>query len=338
VKKISIVVPCYNEEAVLPQLFERLAAAAGTWAMDYEVICVDDGSRDKTWELLKRQHEKDARWRCLSFARNFGHQVAVSAGLYHATGEAVVIIDADLQDPPEVISRLIGKWREGYDVVYAIRQKRKEGFLKRLCYWGFYRLMSRLVSFEMPLDTGDFCLMDRRVVKVLNSMPERNRFVRGLRAWSGFRQTGMTYERHARATGDAKYNFPKLLKLARDGVFSFSTVPLMLVAQAGMWISFISMLGIIWTLASKIFSGFFAKHGFPPVQGFTTIVVSVLFLGGIQMMSLGIIGEYIGRIYDEVKRRPPWVIQSSAGVEPKIPDQNWNPPVRETAESGDDHL
>lgn len=307
---------------MLPQLFGRLAAAAGTWAMDYEVVCVDDGSRDGTWQLLKHQHEKDARWRCLSFARNFGHQVAVSAGLYHATGDAVVIIDADLQDPPEEISRLIGKWREGYDVVYAVRQKRKEGFLKRLCYWGFYRLMSRLVSFEMPLDTGDFCLMDRRVVKVLNSMPERNRFVRGLRAWSGFRQTGLTYERHARAAGDAKYNFFKLIKLARDGVFSFSTVPLTLMAQAGVWISAISFLGIIWVLMTKFFSGFFSKHGFPPVQGFTTIVIVILFLGGIQMMSLGILGEYIGRIYDEVKRRPPWVIQNSAGIEPKTPDQH----------------
>ncbi len=321
-KKISVVVPCYNEEAVLPQLFERLAAAAGTWAMDYEVICVDDGSRDKTWELLKHRHEQDARWRCLSFARNFGHQVAVSAGLFHATGDAVVIIDADLQDPPEQISRLIEKWREGYDVVFAIRQKRKENFLKRLCYWTFYRLMSRLVSFEMPLDTGDFCLMDYRVLKVLNAMPERNRFVRGLRAWSGFRQMGLVYERQSRAAGDAKYNFFKLMKLARDGIFSFSTVPLTLMAQAGMWISVTSFLGIIWVLITKFFSAFFTRHGFPQVQGFTTIVIVILFLGGIQMMSLGILGEYIGRIYDEVKRRPPWVIQNSAGIEPKTPDQH----------------
>lgn len=321
-KKISIVVPCYNEEVVLPQLFGRLTAAAETWAVDYEVICVDDGSRDKTWELLKHQYQKDSRWRCLSFARNFGHQIAVSAGLFHATGDAVVIIDADLQDPPEEISRLIEKWREGYDVVFAIRQKRKENFLKRLCYWTFYRLMSRLVSFEMPLDTGDFCLMDCRVLKVLNAMPERNRFVRGLRAWSGFRQIGLVYERQARAAGDAKYNFFKLMKLARDGIFSFSTVPLSLLAQAGVWISAISFLGIIWVLVTKIFSGFFSKHGFSPTQGFTTIVIVILFLGGIQMMSLGILGEYIGRIYDEVKRRPPWVIQNSAGIEPKTPDQH----------------
>ena len=328
---VSVVVPCFNEQTVLPELFKRLSAAAAAWNMDYEVICVDDGSHDDTWELLKRQHAADPRWRCLSFSRNFGHQVAVTAGLYYTSGDAVVVIDADLQDPPEQISRLIKKWREGYDVVYAIRQKRKENFLKRLCYWSFYRLMSRLVPFKIPLDTGDFCLMDRCVVKVLNAMPERNRYVRGLRAWSGFRQTGLTYERQSRVAGDAKYNFQKLLKLARDGVFSFSTVPLMLVTQAGMWISFISLIGIIWALASKLFSGFFARHGFPPVQGFTTIVVSVLFLGGIQMISLGIIGEYIGRIYDEVKRRPPWVIQASAGIDPKIPDQNGNPLAKESS-------
>ncbi|HEY3762097.1 MAG TPA: glycosyltransferase family 2 protein [Verrucomicrobiae bacterium] len=314
--KISVIVPCYNEEAVLPQLFQRLGSVAVTWGMDFEIICVDDGSRDRTWELLTAQHKKDARWRCLSFARNFGHQTAVSAGLFHATGDAVVVIDADLQDPPEQIMRFIEKWREGYDVVYAVRQKRKENIFKRACYWAFYRLMSKLVLFEMPLDSGDFCLMNRRVVAALNAMPERNRFVRGLRAWSGFKQTGLVYERHARAAGDAKYSFFKLMKLARDGIFSFSTVPLALVTQTGMLISFVSFLGIVWTLASKIFNEFFAKHGFPPVQGFTTIVVSILFLGGIQMMCLGILGEYIGRIYDEVKRRPLWIIQDAAGIQP----------------------
>ncbi len=319
-KKISIVVPCYNEEAVLPRLFQRLGTAAAAWGMDYEIICVDDGSHDRTWELLKRQHDQDPRWRCLSFARNFGHQVAVSAGLFHADGDAVVVIDADLQDPPEQIRRLIEKWQEGYDVVFAIRQKRKENLPKRFCYWAFYRLMSRLVSFEIPLDTGDFCLMDRRIVRLLNAMPERNRFVRGLRAWTGFRQTGLVYEREARAAGQPKYGFFKLIKLARDGIFSFSTVPLALMSQAGMWISAISFLGIIWTLITKIFSGFFSRHGFPPVQGFTTIVIVILFLGGIQMMSLGVLGEYIGRIYDEVKRRPLWIIQASAGIEPKMPD------------------
>lgn len=319
--KVSVVIPCYNEQEVLPELFRRLTAAAAAWGCDWEVVCVDDGSRDKTWTMLVAQQAQDARWRALSFARNFGHQTAVSAGIYHASGDAVIVMDADLQDPPEELIRFIATWRSGYDVVYAVRAKRKEGWLKRSCYWFFYRLMSRVVSFEVPHDSGDFCLMDRKVVDILKMMPERNRFVRGLRAWSGFRQTGLTYERHARAAGEAKYTLRKLIKLARDGIFSFSTVPLTLVAHIGMWISGLSLLGILWVLLTKIFSGFFEKHGFPPVQGFATIVISVLFLGGLQLLSLGIIGEYIGRIYDEVKRRPPWVIQASAGISPETPER-----------------
>lgn len=319
--KISVVIPCFNEQEVLPELFQRLTAAAGAWACDWEAICVDDGSRDQTWPLLAAQQSRDSRWRALSFARNFGHQIAVSAGLYHAVGDAVVVMDADLQDPPEELGRLIKKWQEGFEVVYAVRQKRKEGWLKKSCYWLFYRLTASVTPFEFPLDSGDFCLMDRKVVDVLKRMPERSRFVRGLRAWSGFRQTGLAYERQARAAGQAKYSFRKLVKLARDGIFSFSTAPLTLVAHAGMWISGISFLGIAWVFATKIFSNFFSRHGFPPVQGFTTIVICVLFLGGIQIMSLGIIGEYIGRIYEEVKRRPPWVIQHSAGIDPQTPDK-----------------
>ena len=319
--KVSVVIPCYNEQEVLPDLFQRLTAAADSWKTDWEVICVDDGSRDQTWPMLAAQQAKDPRWRALSFARNFGHQIAVSAGIYHAEGDAVIVIDADLQDPPEELARFLEKWREGFEVVYAIREKRKEGPVKKVCYWVFYRLMSRVVPFELPEDSGDFCLMDRKVVEVLKAMPERNRFVRGLRAWSGFRQTGLRYERQARAAGEAEYNFRRLFRLARDGIFSFSTVPLTLVAQAGMWISLVSFAGILWVLATKIFSDFFSRHGFPPVQGFTTIVILILFLGGIQMMSLGIIGEYIGRIYDEVKCRPHWVIRGSAGIAPKTPEK-----------------
>lgn len=319
--KVSVVVPCFNEQEVLPELFRRLTAAAETWACNWNVICVDDGSCDQTWSLLADQQARDPRWCGLSFARNFGHQTAVSAGIYHADADAVIVLDADLQDPPEELGRFIKKWQEGFEVVYAIREKRKEGVLKRGCYWLFYRLMARVTPFDIPLDSGDFCLMDRKVVNVLRSMPERSRFVRGLRAWSGFRQTGLPYERHARAAGQAKYDFRKLLKLASDGIFSFSTIPLTLVAHLGMWISAISFLGIAWVIATKFFSDFFSRHGFPPVQGFTTIVICVLFLGGIQIMSLGIIGEYVGRIYEEVKRRPPWVIQQSAGINPQTPEK-----------------
>ena len=321
-KKFSVIIPCCNEEEVLPQLFQRLTAVAATWAMDYEIICVDDGSPDRTWELLKLQNAKDFHWRCLSFARNFGHQVAVSAGLFHATGDAVVIIDADLQDPPEQIARLIEKWREGFQVVYAVRTKRDDAILKQFLAWGFYRLLSKAVPFNVPADSGDFCLLDRRVVEVMNALPERNRYLRGLRAWSGFRQTGLEFERHARAAGAPQYTFKKSFRLAMDGVFSFSTVPLRLATYLGLIVSFVAFSGALFTLCQKIFAKQFAAIGLEPGPGFPTVVISILFLGGVQLICLGILGEYLGRIYDEVKGRPHWIIQDSAGLEAKtIPER-----------------
>ena len=326
--KISIVIPCFNEEAVLPQLFQRLTTTAATWAMGYEIICVDDGSRDRTWALLKAQNQKDPRWRCLCFARNFGHQVAVSAGLFHATGDAVVIIDADLQDPPEQVIKLIEKWREGFQVVYAVRTKRDDALLKQFLAWSFYRLLSKAVPFNVPADAGDFCLLDRRVVAVLNALPERNRYLRGLRAWSGFRQTGMEFERHARAAGTPQYTFKKSFRLAMDGVFSFSTVPLRLATYLGLIVSLAAFLGALFTLCQKIFAGQFAKIGLTPgPHGIPTLVISTLFLGGVQLICLGILGEYLGRIYDEVKGRPHWVIQDSAGLDAKtVPDRELKTP------------
>ena len=318
--RISVIVPCYNEEAALPALFERLGAVAATWQADCEIICVDDGSRDRTWEILKAQNAKDPRWRCLCFARNFGHQTAVSAGLHFATGDAVVVMDVDLQDPPEEIARLLDKWREGYEVVYAVRQKRKEGLLKRTCYWVFYRLMAHLASFDIPLDSGDFCLMSRRVVAILNAMPERNRFVRGLRAWAGFRQIGLHYERAERMAGDPKYGPKKLFKLAFDGLFSFSAVPLRLATHLGLWVSAIAFFGVLFTLAQKLFADQFARIHLAPTPGFPTIVISVLFLGGIQLICLGILGEYVGRIYEEVQGRPLWILRDSAGL--VLPEKN----------------
>jgi glycosyltransferase involved in cell wall biosynthesis len=322
VEKISVIIPCFNEEEVLPQLFKRLTVVAGTWEVDYEIICVDDGSRDRTWELLKQQNGKDSHWRCLSFARNFGHQVAVSAGLYHATGDAVVIIDADLQDPPEQITRLLGKWREGFQVVYAVRTKRDDAMVKQFLAWGFYRLLSKAVPFNVPADAGDFCLLDRRVVEVMNALPERNRYLRGLRAWSGFRQTGIEFERHARAAGAPQYTFKKSFRLAMDGVFSFSTVPLRLATYLGLCVSLVAFLGALFTLCQKIFAEQFAKFGMTPgPHGIPTLVISTLFLGGVQLICLGILGEYLGRIYDEVKGRPHWIIQDSAGLDAKtIPE------------------
>jgi polyisoprenyl-phosphate glycosyltransferase len=312
--KISVIAPCYNEEAVLPKFFARLDDVAATWGMDYEILCIDDGSRDRTWQLLKNKNAADAHWRCLSFARNFGHQTAVSAGLFYATGDAVVVIDADLQDPPEEIIRFIEKWRQGYEVVYGVRQKRKENVLMRFCYWFFYRLMAGIAAFEVPLDSGDFCLMDRRVVDTIKLMPERNRFVRGLRAWAGFKQIGIAYERQMRAAGEPKYGFRKLFQLAWDGLFSFSTVPLIFVTYLGLFISTIAGLGAIFTLAQRLFSSWFQKIGLAPVPGFATIVISVLFLGGVQLLCLGILGEYIGRIYEEVKRRPMWIVRDQCGI------------------------
>lgn len=314
-KKISIVIPCYNEEEVLDQLFTRVTKSAKTWKRRWEVICIDDGSKDTTWQKLKKQSEKHPRWKALSFSRNFGHQTAISCGLHHAHGDAVIVMDADLQDPPEELHRYISKWEEGYDVVYAIRTKRKEGVLKRLGYKAFYRILSKLVDFNIPLDSGDFSLMDKKVVEVLRNMPERNRFVRGLRAWSGFKQVGLEYERSERFAGETKYPFKKLLKLAFDGVFSFSTIPLTLASYFGLVVSSLALIGAIFTLFQKLFSSSFAKIGLGPVPGYATILMSVLFLGGIQLIFLGIIGSYLSRIYDEVKGRPQWIIKETVGME-----------------------
>ena len=317
-KKISVIIPCYNEQEVLPELFRRMTKAAESWELAWEIICVDDGSHDNTWDLLSDQHVKDSRWSVISFSRNFGHQTAVSAGIFHASGDAVIVIDADLQDPPEEIHRFIKKWQEGYDIVYAVRQHRKEGILKKISYWIFYRILSKMIDFELPLDSGDFCIMDRKIVDILNSMPERNRFVRGLRAWSGFEQTGLAYERHARAAGEAKYNFKKLRRLAVDGIISFSTVPLALATHVGLWISTLSFIGIILLVLQYIFNDFFESIGLPIKPGFS-ISVSILFLGGVQLIFLGFLGQYLGRIYDEVKKRPLWIIKDSLGVTSKTP-------------------
>ncbi|HDK16939.1 MAG TPA: glycosyltransferase [Nitrospirae bacterium] len=317
-KKISVVIPCYDEQEVLPELFRRMNEAAESWGYDWEIICVDDGSHDNTLNLLSGQHDKDPRWSVLSFSRNFGHQTAVSAGIFHATGDAVIVIDADLQDPPDELLRFINKWEEGYDIVYAVRQNRKESIIKRISYWAFYRIMSTLVDFELPLDSGDFCIMDRKIVDILNSMPERNRFVRGLRAWSGFKQTGLVYERRERAGGETKYNFKRLRRLALDGIISFSTVPLALASHIGLWISALSFLGIILIVLQYIFTDFFESIGIGPKPGFS-ISISILFLGGVQLIFLGVLGQYLGRIYDEVKQRPQWIIKKSLGLSPKLP-------------------
>jgi glycosyltransferase involved in cell wall biosynthesis len=312
---ISVVAPCYNEREVLGRLYQRLCAAAEAWQEPFEVILVDDGSDEATWQEIQRIHDRDPRWKAVRFSRNFGHQTAVSAGVAHARGQAVIVMDADLQDPPEELGRFLQKWREGYEVVYGVRRKRKEGLLKRLCYRLFYRILARISTTPIPLDSGDFCLMDRRVAALLKSMPERNRFVRGLRAWVGFRQIGVEYQREAREAGRPKYTLRKLVKLAIDGIFSFSTWPLRLATRLGLLVSTVAFLGAVFTFFQKVFEHWFAKIGLGPERGFPTIVIAILFLGGVQLICLGIIGEYIGRIYDEVKRRPSWIVRQTLGLD-----------------------
>lgn len=298
--ELSVVIPVFNEEENLPALHARLTKALENLGMEYEIVLVDDGSQDQSPAILRRMEAEDQRIVIVEFARNFGHQVAISAGLEQSRGRVVCIMDADLQDPPEVLHTFLAKWREGWEVVYAVRTERKEWWGKRLAYAGFYRLLQRVANIDIPLDAGDFCVMDRQVVDLLVRMPERNRFVRGIRSWVGFKQIGVPYERHARHAGAPKYTFRKLLYLALDGLISFSHTPLRIITLLGFTVSFLSFLVALFYLVKKFTMG-------TGVPGFTTLVVSIFFLAGIQLMTIGVIGEYIGRISDEVKRRPLYV-------------------------------
>lgn len=298
--ELSVIIPVFNEEENLLTLHGRLTRALVNLGMEYEIVLVDDGSQDQSPDILRRLEAEDQRIVIVEFARNFGHQVAISAGLEQSRGRVVCIMDADLQDPPEVLHTFLAKWREGWEVVYAIRTERKEWWGKRLAYAGFYRLLQRVANIDIPLDAGDFCVMDRRVVDLLVRMPERNRFVRGIRSWVGFKQIGVPYERHARHAGAPKYTFRKLLYLALDGLISFSHMPLRIITLLGFTVSFLSFLVALFYLVKKFTLG-------TGVPGFTTLVVSIFFLSGIQLMTIGVIGEYIGRISDEVKRRPLYV-------------------------------
>ena len=312
-RMISIVVPVYNEAENIPELYRRLTHAAAQWGEDYEVVIVDDGSLDLSLQQLAMIHQRDPRWKVLSFSRNFGHQVAVSAGLFYCQGEVVAILDADLQDPPEELPRFLEKWRAGYDVVYAIRTKRKEGPLKRVCYKLFYYGLRRLASIDIPVDAGDFCVMDRAVVEVLKAIPVRTRFVRGLRSWAGFRQVGVAYERAARHAGAPKYTFAKLVRLAVTGLLLFSSVPLKLSAWSGFFLCAASLLSIPvmlgWTLVDLRLFGMRPRD----VAGWTSLVVLILLMSGLQLLALGVIGQYLARIFDEVQGRPPWIIAYALG-------------------------
>jgi glycosyltransferase involved in cell wall biosynthesis len=305
--QLSIIAPIYNEAATVPALCDRLGAVARELVGDaYEILLVNDGSRDRSLEALREAAENDPHVRYFSLSRNFGHQIAVSAGLDRAKGKAVVIIDGDLQDPPEVIPEMWAKYRAGYKVVYAKRRKRDgETFFKLFTAKMFYRLLKRITTVEIPLDTGDFRLIDRVVVDALKQMPERHKFLRGQISWIGFRQTFVEYDRHARVAGTTGYTLSKMLKFAVDGITAFSTFPLKVATWTGFLVSGLAFLLIVYALVSK-----FVWH--EAVEGWPSLMISSMFIGGVQLIAIGVIGEYIGRINDDVKGRPLYFFEETS--------------------------
>lgn len=301
--RLSLVLPVYNEEETLPELHRRLSAFLGDIGVTWEVVLVDDGSKDRSLEMLRAMARAEPRYRVLSFGRNFGHQIAISAGLDVADGDAVVVMDADLQDPPEVVRDMLAKFDEGFDVVYGIRTKRHgETIFKRVTAAGYYRLLRALLGFEVPLDAGDFRLMSRPVVLALRSLRERHRFVRGMVAWIGFKQTRVYYERPARFAGETKYPLSKMLKFAVDGITSFSIIPVRLATYLGAFTGVLAVLIGVWAVVQKL-------RGAPTVEGWTTIMMLIALSSSAQLLVMGVLGEYVGRIYEEVKRRPLYTVQ-----------------------------
>ena len=295
---LSVVIPLYNEgSGVLRLLYDRLAAVLARLPGPCEIILVDDGSTDDTFQQLKQLHQQDPAVKVIRLSRNFGHQTAISAGLARAAGAHVAVMDGDLQDPPELLPALLAQLEQGYDVAYGIRASRQEGWIKRGAYHLFYRLLHRLARIEIPLDAGDFCVMKRRVVVAINNLPERNRFLRGLRSWVGFRQVGVPYPRAERAEGIPKYTWGKLLRLSLDGFVSFSDTPLRMASYLGFLVSLGSFIGIGAVLYFRLFTTL-------SIPGFASVAILILFLGGIQLLAIGVVGEYLGRIFDEVKQRP----------------------------------
>lgn len=320
---LSLVIPCFNEEQVMTETVNRLSKFCNELSeLDVELIFVDDGSQDQTLPLLRDAAQLDTRIKVISFSRNFGHQIAVTAGIDAARGDAVVLIDADLQDPPEVIHQMISKWREGYDVVYGTRTKRLgESTFKRSSARSFYRILNKLSDTPIPLDTGDFRLMTRPIVDSLKAMPERDRFVRGMVSWVGFRQTDIAYERAERFAGKSKYPLRKMLKFATDGILSFSTKPLQVSIALGMLAALLAMVGIFYAIGMRIFTDIW-------VEGWTALMIAILFLGGVQLICVGILGEYIGRIYNEVKQRPLYVVDEYLGFADHKPASSRSPTAK----------
>lgn len=314
--KYSLIVPIYNEEENLPELYQRISALMDRLDGPTELILVNDGSRDRSLELIRSLRDRDRRVCYVSFARNFGHQTAVTAGLHFARGQAIAILDADLQDPPELILDMVHLWQQDYQVVYAQRiARRQENWFKRLMAYCFYRILRRLSDIDIPTDAGDFCLLDRRVVDALNAMPERSRYLRGLRSWVGFRQIALPFRRDPRFAGEVKYTFLKSLSLAIDGIISFSKVPLRLATYLGLFAALVAIASIL-----LVFYWRFLEPG-SPLTGMATLTALVFFLGAVQLVCIGILGEYVGRIYEEVKGRPIYTLAEVAGFEEAMPPE-----------------
>jgi glycosyltransferase involved in cell wall biosynthesis len=306
---LSVVLPYFNERENLAPLMDRLRPLLERLtAGSFEIIFVDDASADGSDLLLDALHDEDARVKVLRFSRNFGHQAALTAGLAHASGQAVVLMDSDLQDPPEVIETFLERWRAGFEVVYAVRRRRKESVWKRAAYSVFYRSMRAIAEIDVPLDAGDFCLLDRKVVDALNELPEHNRFLRGLRSWLGFRQSPVEYERAARFGGEPKYTMGKLIKLAMSGYVGFSAMPLRMSAWLGFFSALTGFAVGVWAIIARILA-------VPAPRGWASTLSVILFVGGMQLLVLGVMGEYLGRIYDEVRRRPSFVLRDARGFE-----------------------
>jgi dolichol-phosphate mannosyltransferase len=313
---LSVVIPVYNSAGIFPELYRRIVAAVEPAVGSFEIIAVLDGCRDRSCDVISRHSQTDRRVKLIQLSRNFGHQAAISAGLAAAAGRMVAVMDDDLEDPPEVLVQFLEKMKEGFDVVYGIRRRRRRSIVYRYLYRLFYRLLGRIVDLDMPYDAGDFCLMRYPVVKVLNDMPERNRYLRGLRAWSGFKQTGVEYDREERYASKSGYSLKKYVALALDAIFSFSYKPLKFVTVSGILIAALSFLLALRYIFLKL------SGRIPDVPGWASLVVSILFLSGIQLVSIGIIGEYVSRIYDEVKQRPKYIIEKTVGFESgEIPDE-----------------
>ncbi|MEC4895631.1 MAG: glycosyltransferase family 2 protein [Oscillatoria sp. PMC 1051.18] len=305
--ELSIVVPVYNEEQNLDCLFERLESVLEPMKVSYEIVCVNDGSQDNTIDYLIAHHQRNSAIKVINFSRNFGKEIALSAGLDYSSGAAVIPIDADLQDPPELIKELVDKWREGYDVVYATRRSRnEEGLLKRFTANNFYRIIAKMSRVPIPANTGDFRLMDRKVVEAIKQMPERTRFMKGMFAWVGFKQTSVLFERPKRYKGKTTWNYCKLWNFAIDGIASFSMIPLKIWSYIGIIVSLLAFLYGSFLIIRTLIWGI-------DVPGYASIMVVTLFLGGIQLISLGAIGEYLSRVYEEVKRRPLYLVRESYG-------------------------